>query len=130
MSKMYDALIVGGGPAGLSIALGLARVHRTCFVFSDSKYRNDGVTAAHSIITRDHVHPQEIRDLAKKDIKKYGNTSFVDTSITNLSKKSDGFVAKNAAGEEWKGKTVALATGVKDLFPDLPGYAENWPDNM
>lgn len=128
--SVYEVLIVGAGPAGLSTALALAQIHRTCIVFSDSVYRNEGVTAAHSIITRDHTHPQTIRDLAKKDIEKFGNTTFVETSITKIKKTGDGFEAENADGQQWKGKAVVLATGVKDVFPDLPGYAENWPANM
>lgn len=130
MSKLYDALIVGGGPAGLSVALGLARVHRTCVVFSDGTFRNKGVKAAHSIITRDHVHPQEIRDLARKDVEKYGNTRFEETAVTSIRKIDGAFVARNKAGEEWQGRAVVLATGVIDVFPDLPGYAENWPESM
>lgn len=130
MSKLYDALIVGGGPAGLSVALGLARVHRTCVVFSDGTFRNQGVKAVHSIITRDHVHPQEIRDLARKDVEKYGNTRFEETTVTRISKSEKGFVAQSEAGQEWQARAVVLATGVKDVFPDLPGYAENWPHSM
>lgn len=43
MSKIYDALIFVGGPAGLSIALGLARAHRTCVLFSHGTFRNKDV---------------------------------------------------------------------------------------
>jgi thioredoxin reductase len=130
MSRIYDALIIGGGPAGLSTALALGRIHRTCTVFSDSVFRNHGIEAAHSIITRDHTHPQVIRDLARKDIEKYRNATFVETRITKISKVEDKFVAENEAGNSWTGRTVVLAMGVVDLFPDLKGYKENWPLNM
>lgn len=134
MTKLYDALIIGGGPAGLSAALALGRVHRTCVVFSDDKYRNAGAHAAHSILTRDHVDPAEIRRLGRKDIERYNNTQYAGTTVTKIIRKQSGahshFLAHNADGQTWQGRSLILAAGVRDQFPDLPGYAENWPTNI
>lgn len=116
MNKIYDALIIGGGPAGLSTALGLGRVHRTCVVFSDNKFRNQGAHAAHAILTRDHTPPQEIRAIGRDQLERYGNTTFVDTRIENVRKDTshdiEMFVAEDGKGQSWIGKTVVLATGV------------------
>jgi gliotoxin/aspirochlorine biosynthesis thioredoxin reductase len=65
-AKLYDCLILGGGPAGLAVAQGLSRVHRTCVLFSDSKFRNEGIHASHNILPRDGIHPAEFRKIARE----------------------------------------------------------------
>jgi len=132
--KLYDCLILGGGPAGLSVAQGLARVHRTCAVFSDSRYRNEGIHASHNIITRDGVHPDDFRRIAREQIEPYHNTDFFDTRITRVAKTSfDGrmeFEASDENGQRWQGRRLVMATGCKDVFPSIEGYKENWPQKM
>ena len=134
MSKIYDALIIGAGPAGLSAALVFGRVHRTCAIFATEAYRNDGAHASHAILTRDHTPPAEIRALGRKDLERYRHASFFETKITQITRKADGprrhFVAKDASSNEWKGRTVIMATGVHDVLPALPGYKENWPESI
>ena len=142
-SPLFDALILGGGPAGLSAALSLSRIHRTCAVFSDGHYRNDGVAHAHNMLSRDHESPETIRSIGRQQIERYGSTSFFDdTRITALSKirvtlphgdgqsDADGFEASDAHGQRWRGRSVVLAMGSKDVFPAIDGFAENWPDNI
>ena len=134
MTKVYDTLILGGGPAGLSVALGLGRVHRTCAIFSNSKFRNDGIYHSHSVLSRDHVPPEDIRSIGRQQIERYGNTDFVETTITRLQKTykdgSNAFTAEDEQGRVWRGRTIALAMGSEDIFPDIRGYAENWPLNI
>jgi hypothetical protein len=40
------------------------------------------------------------------------------------------FLAHNADGQTWQGRSLVLAAGVRDQFPDLQGFAENWPANI
>ena len=139
-TTLVDCLIVGGGPAGLSAALTLGRLHRSCIIFDDSVYRNERAHRAHGILTRDHVAPSEIRRLGREDLARYGNTRFVSDRIEHIRKPAGGgeegdgagvgkekfFTAVDKKGKEYRGRSVVLATGAKDKFPDLPGYAENW----
>jgi hypothetical protein len=64
--KLPDTL--EAGPGGLSVAQGLTRIRRTCALFPDSKFRNDGIYASHNILTRDGTHPAEFRKLAREQI--------------------------------------------------------------
>lgn len=46
----YDAIIVGGGPAGLSALSGLARVRRNVLLIDSGKYRNDPTRHMHDVL--------------------------------------------------------------------------------
>ena len=134
--KIYDALILGAGPAGLSAALGLARVKRTALVLSHQKFRNDGIKAMHTVLGFDGAHPADFRRIAKEQIQKYGyGIHFAEGEAVEVRKASfedgyQGFEIEARGGEVWRGRKMVLAMGARDVFPDIEGYAENWPNNM
>jgi thioredoxin reductase len=84
MPSIYDGLILGAGPAGLSVALVLSRVHSTAVVFNKQTYRNEGAEAKHNVASGDGIHPAELRHISTKRIKKYGTADFVDTGIVKV----------------------------------------------
>ncbi|KAJ9652995.1 hypothetical protein H2198_007775 [Neophaeococcomyces mojaviensis] len=136
-SKLYDTLIIGSGPGGLSTALGLGRQNRTCLVVSHNLFRNDGIEASHGVLGHDHIHPRTIWAKGQEQIKRYGNTSYVEAEIVLAEKQKisqwngrEGFMIKSKDSRSWTGKTMVLATGVRDLLPNLNGYRENWPRNI
>jgi len=133
-SQLYDALIVGAGPAGLSAALGLCRLHRTTAVFSNGQFRNEGVHAMHNVASRDGEKPVEFRGTTREQILRYGLTDFFDAKIVKMSAENvdafTGFEVRDQEGRTWKGRKLILTMGSKELLPPIPGYAENWPDNM
>ena len=116
MNRIYDALIIGAGSTGLSVALGLAHIHRTCVVFSDSRFRNQGAYTSHTILSRDQTSPEEIRRIGREEIERYGHTTFIETRVESIRKDTtheiEMFAAENGNGQSWIGKTVVLATGV------------------
>lgn len=61
---IYDTL-VGGGPAGLSAALTLARVCRSSIVFDPGEYRNHGANEMHTFLSLDRVSPESFRLIAR-----------------------------------------------------------------
>ncbi|KAL2046710.1 hypothetical protein ABVK25_011624 [Lepraria finkii] len=136
MSKqIYDALILGAGPAGLSTALGLARVKRTALVLSNSTFRNQGIEAIHGVLGYDGAHPENYRRTAREQIEKYGaGIQFADGEAVRVGKikleGAQGFEVQLRAGKVFKGRKIVLAMGSKDVFPGIEGYAENWPDNI
>ena len=46
----FDAVVVGGGPAGLQATLTLARVHRRVLILDSGRYRNDPATHMHNAL--------------------------------------------------------------------------------
>ena len=135
-TSIYDAIILGAGPAGLSSALALARVRRSALVISHDTFRNDGVVAMHNILSRDGSIPHEYRRIAREQIESYGSgIDFVEGEVVRLAKTTlssgyQGFEAEDKDTRKWQSKKLVLAMGSKDIFPDIKGYAENWPDNM
>ncbi len=136
--KIYDAIIVGGGPAGLSTALGLSRICRPSILFDSGEYRNQGATALHTYLTRDGINPGEFRATARREIEqKYSAyATFVNSKIVSV-KKTDiqagyqGFEAVDSANKTYFGRKLVLATGSEDILPtDIDGFKENWPSHM
>lgn len=143
-STLYDALIIGAGPAGLSAALGLSRVHRTKIVFTrplNAGFRNEGAHEMHNVLSRDCTPPAEFRQIARDQIEKYGTTEFVEAEITSVERVEQlekdktivpsHFQVVDTQGQKWQGRKLVLAMGSAEVLPtNIPGYRENWPHNM
>lgn len=48
-STVYDAIVVGGGPSGLSAVSGLARVRRNVLLIDSGEYRNEATRHMHDV---------------------------------------------------------------------------------
>ena len=136
ITKLYDALVVGGGPAGLAAGLALGRVCRTAMVFDSAIYRNESAAVMHTVLSRDGWEPSEFRRIAKNQIiDKYKTIEFVNTELVMAEKAQvtddyEGFKVRNERGQTWQGRKLILATGSKDILPPMEGYAQNWGHNM
>ena len=132
VNPLLDVLIIGGGPAGLSAATGLARQLYTAVVFDSGVYRNQLTKHMHNVLTWDHKDPAEFRNKGREDImKRYSTISFQDIEIKSVAKTAQGhFELKDAKNKIWTGRKLVLATGVKDLYPDIEGYADCWARGM
>ncbi|KAF2759354.1 FAD/NAD(P)-binding domain-containing protein [Pseudovirgaria hyperparasitica] len=133
---IYDVLILGGGPAGLSVALGLSRQLRTCVVFDSQIYRNAPTSHMHNFPTWDHRDPEDFRDATRRNIlSRYKTARFETRKVVEVKRAADAgegksealFKASDDKGEEWWGRKVVLATGVRDVFPaGIQGYGDVW----
>ena len=70
-SDTFDAVVIGGGTAGLSAALTLGRSTRRVLVASCGPTRNARAHGAHNIFTRDGTAPGELVRIGREQLHQY-----------------------------------------------------------
>ena len=120
---MYDVMIIGGGPAGLSAAMVLGRCRRKVILFDTGKPRNRWSESMNGFITRDGIVPTEFLKLGRKELAKYG-IEVKRHEITCIDHSDEGFLATDENNETYRSKKLLLATGLKDKVPHIPGIEE------
>jgi thioredoxin reductase len=119
----YDAVVVGGGPAGLQATLTLARVHRRVVMVDSGHYRNEPAGQMHNVVTHDGTPPAEFRAAARKELAAYATAEVRDGAVGSVAREGDGFVV-TLGDEAIRTRGVVLATGLTDTLPDKPGLRE------
>ena len=122
---MYDAIVIGGGPAGLQAGLTLGRMHHPTLVLDSGSYRNDAVRQLHNFLSHDGTAPAELRAAARQDLKGYPDVEVRDLEVRSVRALDDGFEVETLEGREATRRLI-LATGVTDDLPDVPGIGELW----
>lgn len=126
MASEYDIIIIGGGPAGLSAAASIVRQDHKTVLFDSGRYRNAEARHMHTVPSWDHRDPAEFRAASLAQFERYGSVTVENVEVEAAKRNDDGTFEVTASGRTWKGKKLLLATGVEDIFPDIPGYAECW----
>ena len=120
-----DVVIVGGGAAGLSAAVTLARSLRSVVVVDAGRPRNAPASGAHNVLARDGVPPLEMLAAGRREAEGYGAEIVHDDAVGARARR-DGFEVDLAGGARLRSRRLLLATGLVDELPDVPGVSELW----
>jgi thioredoxin reductase len=125
MDEIYDVVVVGGGAAGLSGAVALARSRRSVLVVDAGDPRNAPADHVHNFLTRDGTPPAELYAAGRAEVTRYGGT--VETGrVTALSRDDGGLFRVEIGDRTVAARRLLVATGVRDDLPDVPGLAARW----
>ncbi|MEQ3549185.1 FAD-dependent oxidoreductase [Pseudonocardia nematodicida] len=122
----YDVIVVGGGSAGLSGALLLARARWRVLVLDDGTPRNAPADGVHNWLTRDGLPPAEIGRIGRAEVTGYGG-EVRDARVTGARALPEGgFAVTTADGDEVTGRKLLVTTGLADELPEIDGLADRW----
>ena len=121
---IYDCIIVGGGPAGLSAALMLGRCRRRVLLCDMGGQRNIRARKMYGYLTRDGTPPAEYFRCARAELGRYGTIECREMEIVEASRESGGFALCASDGTRLATRKLLLATGVVDQLPDIEGLDE------
>jgi thioredoxin reductase len=122
----FEVIIIGGSYAGLSAAMSLGRALRNVLIIDSAIPCNRQTPYSHNFITQDGKTPKQIAAVAKEQVSQYKTVKFYDGAAIDGEKKEKRFEIKTQAGDLFSSKKVIIATGLKDIMPDIKGFAECW----
>ncbi|GAA1115323.1 NAD(P)/FAD-dependent oxidoreductase [Nocardiopsis composta] len=121
----YDAVVIGGGAAGLSGALSLARSRRSVAVIDAGAPRNAPAEGVHGLLGREGIAPEELVERGRAEVRGYGG-HVVTGEVASAARDGGGFRVRLTDGREARARRLLVATGLSDELPDLPGLRDRW----
>jgi thioredoxin reductase len=125
MTERFDVAVIGGGAAGLSAALVLARSRRAVIVIDAGAPRNAPAAGVHGFLTRDGMSPAALLSAGQQEVAYYGGL-IVHGEAQAARRTADGFEVTLDDGRLVAARRLVVTTGLVDELPDVAGVRERW----
>jgi thioredoxin reductase len=122
---VYDIVIVGGGPGGLSAALALGRARKRVLLCDSGPRRNAAADHIHNFVTRDGTPPEEFRRIGRQQLATYPNVETRDVRVESISGARGAFQVSLTSGAV-EARRILLCTGMIDEMLPIDGFRELW----
>jgi thioredoxin reductase (NADPH) len=129
-SERYDVAVVGGGPAGLSAALWLARYLHKVVVVDSGDPRNWETRGINGYLGHQGIRSPELRRLGRSECEQYGAqfvSGIVDTAANET---GEVFAICLRGGRIIEARRILLAIGIRDVWPDIPGLDQCYGETV
>jgi len=122
----FDVVVIGGGAAGLSAALVLARARRHVLVVDAGSPRNAPAAHMHGFLSRDGLPPSTLVTLGREEVADFGG-EIVNATVTDAARCNKAwFRLVLSDGRRVGARRLLVATGLRDVLPDIAGLHERW----
>ncbi|MFD3577462.1 NAD(P)/FAD-dependent oxidoreductase [Streptomyces sp. NPDC058644] len=136
--ETVDAVVIGGGAAGLNGALMLARSRRAVVVIDSGSPRNAPADGVHGLLGLDGTPPAELLQRGRDEVRRYGGLVVIGEVASAAPAPASAAPAPAPAegdprfrvtltdGRTLSARRLLVATGLRDVLPDVRGLAEHW----
>jgi thioredoxin reductase len=129
-SNVYDVAVIGGGPAGLTAALWLARYLHNVVLIDSGDPRNWETRGINGFLGSQGIRSPDLRAHGRHDAEKFGAVLIDDKVETAKEIEDDCYRLKLAGGDTIEAQRLLLAIGIKDVWPDIPGLADCYGETV
>src|SRR5215210_8078182 len=125
-SAPYDAVIVGGGPAGLSAALVLGRANKRVLVVDDDRPASAVSQGVGGLLGHDRMKPADLRRSGRRQLEEYATVEVRHGAAEDVEPTADAFVVTPTDAAPVRAHAIVLAHGLRYDPPPLPGIDALW----
>lgn len=128
-AEIYDCIVIGAGPAGLTAALFLARYRRRVLTFHHNSPRNVYAHGIHGFLGHHGIPPAELLARGRDEVTLHGGL-VIDACVTAAEQPGPEHF-RVICGDDprdhprsYDARRLVLATGLRDQTPDCPGFRD------
>ena len=122
---MYEIIIVGGGPAGMSAAVYAARKRlNTLLVTSDIGGQVNWTTGVENYLGYQFIEGADLIAKFQQQVNQFPIDQKIGTKVTQIKKIENGFEVVSESGDKFRGKVVLLASGKRPRRLNVAGEIE------